>query len=186
MERFIIEKQELEGICIITPKYFEDDRGYFCETWNYENLKELGFDIEMSQDNESCSKKGVLRGLHYQWDKPMGKLVRVIKGSVYDVCVDIRKNSPTYGCYIKVLLSDENKRQLWVPAGFAHAILSLEEDTIVSYKCSNVYNQEAESGLNPFDEELNINWTIPREEMILSSKDLKAQSFSSYKNNPKF
>ena len=186
MKKFTIKHEELEGLMTIEPKFFEDDRGYFCETWNYENLKELGFDINMWQDNQSLSGKNVLRGLHYQWDKPMGKLVRVVKGSVYDVCVDIRKDSPTFGKYFKVLLSEKNKKQLWVPAGFAHGILSLEEDTIVLYKCSNVYNQKGESGVHPFDKQLDIDWGIPIEEVILSTKDREAQSFLDYKNNPKF
>ena len=186
MERFKIKKQKLDGIITIKPIYFQDHRGYFCETWNSKNLSLLGFDELMFQDNESHSGKNVLRGLHYQWDEPMGKLIRVVKGSVLDVCVDIRKNSPTYGQYMSVVLSDENKLQLWVPPGFAHGILSLEENTIALYKCSNVYNKDGESGIDPLDRELNIDWGITHEDIILSTKDSMAQSFSKYKKDPKF
>ena len=140
----------------------------------------------MLQDNQSKSHKNVIRGLHYQWNNPMGKLVRVLHGAVKDVIVDVRKYSPTYGQFDSFLLSAENNKQLWVPPGFAHGILSLEDDTLVSYKCSSVYNANGESGINPFDKYLNIDWGIDKSEAIISEKDKIAQSFLDYDRNPKF
>ena len=186
MEKFILEKTKFKDVVVITPRVFEDQRGYFCETHNYFNLAQYGFTVNFVQDNESKSKKNVIRGLHYQWDEPMGKLVRVINGSVRDVIVDIRKGSQTYGESLSVVLSDENKKQLWVPPGFAHGVVSLEEGTILSYKCSSVYNQDGESGINPFDKKLNIDWGLPVEEALISEKDLLAKSFDEYTKNAKF
>jgi len=186
MKKFFIEKTDFNDVVILTPRVFEDDRGYFCETYNIENLKDIGFDVGFCQDNESRSKKNVIRGLHYQWEPEMGKLVRVISGEVLDVIVDIKKNSPTYGQHRKFYLSSKNKKQLWVPAGYAHGILSLAEDTIVSYKCSGSYNSNAESGLNPFDDNLNIDWGIQKQDAIVSEKDMIAKDFSSYDKDPKF
>jgi dTDP-4-dehydrorhamnose 3,5-epimerase len=184
--KFQIEEQSLSGLLTIKPRYFEDHRGYFSETYNLQGLSQLGFNFAMSQDNESRSKKNVLRGLHYQWDGPMGKLVRVVKGSVMDVCVDIRSDSKTYGQWDSFMLTEENRTQLWVPPGFAHAILSLHDDTIVVYKCSSVYNQEGESGINPYDSDLNIDWPVDKADIILSDKDRVAKSFSDYSLDPKF
>ena len=186
MIKFNIEPTKFKEVLIITPKTFEDNRGYFCETYNIESLRKLNFVENMFQDNESYSKKNVIRGMHFQWDQPLGKLVRVAKGSVMDVVVDIRKNSPTYGQHLRLELTDKNHKQLWVPPGFAHGFLSLEEGTYVMYKYSNAYNQKGESGIDPFDETLNIDWGIPREEIVLSSKDSKAQSFIEYDQEPKF
>ncbi len=186
MQKFIIEKTDFEDVVVIVPRIFKDSRGYFCETYNAANLQTLGFDQEMVQDNQSKSAKNVIRGLHYQWDGPMGKLVRVIKGSVKDVIVDIRKNSPTYGRSASFILTDENNKQLWVPPGFAHGILSLEDDTLVSYKCSSVYNSSGESGINPFDSFLNIDWGIEKSDAIISEKDGVAIGFLDYDRNPKF
>ncbi len=184
--KFEIEKQSLNVLLTIKPRYFEDHRGYFSETYNFVNLSELGFNEPMWQDNESRSKKNVLRGMHYQWDGPMGKLVRVVKGAVLDVCIDIRSNSETYGQWESFMLTEENRTQLWVPPGFAHGILSLSDDTIVAYKCSSVYNQNGESGINPFDSELNIDWPVDKGDIILSDKDRVAKSFSEYSLSPKF
>ena len=186
MQKFTIEDTKFDDVIIITPRIFTDERGYFCETYNVDNLKELGFAVDMVQDNQSKSQKNVIRGLHYQWDEPMGKLVRVIKGSVRDVIVDIRKYSPTYGESASFLLTEENNKQLWVPSGFAHGILSLEDNTIVSYKCSSVYNSNGESGINPFDEYLNVDWGIDKAEAIVSEKDAVAKSFLDYDRDPKF
>ena len=186
MQRFIIEQTDMHGLVTIKPNCYNDERGYFSETWNYNNLKKLGFDNMLWQDSESMSKKNVLRGLHYQWNKPMGKLIRVVRGSILDVCVDIRKNSPTYGSYTSILLSEVNKKQLWAPPGFAHGILSLEEDTVTLYKCSSVYNKNGEAGIDPFDKELNIDWGIKKQDVVLSVKDSSAKSFLEYKKDPKF
>jgi len=186
MQKFTIEKTKFEDVIVITPRVFTDERGYFCETYNADNLKELGFEEDMVQDNQSKSQKNVIRGLHYQWGAPMGKLVRVVKGSVRDVIVDIRKGSHTYGESESFLLTDENNRQLWVPPGFAHGILSLEDDTIVSYKCSNVYNSDGESGINPFDDYLKVDWGIKESDAIVSAKDKVANSFLQYDRDPKF
>ena len=186
MQKFTIEKTKFDDVVVIIPRIFSDDRGYFCETYNVENLKEIGFVEDMVQDNQSKSQKNVIRGLHYQWDDPMGKLVRVIKGAVKDVIVDIRKNSPTYGESEFFLLTEENNKQLWVPPGFAHGILSLEDDTIVSYKCSSVYNSEGESGIDPFDNYLNVDWGIDKSEAVISEKDKIAKSFLQYDRDPKF
>jgi len=188
MKKFTIDKTELDGVLILTPHVFSDERGYFCETHNMFTLLELDFNVEFVQDNESKSKKNVIRGLHYQWTPPMGKLVRVISGAIVDVVVDIRKDSPTYGDHLKFHISSENKKQIWVPPGFAHGMLSLEEDTIVSYKCSEYYNPEGESGLNPFDPRLNIDWGVrdKQRDTIVSKKDLVAKSFEIYDENPRF
>ena len=186
MKKFTIEKTQFDDVILITPRVFADHRGYFCETYNVKNLRELGFNEVMLQDNQSKSHKNVIRGLHYQWNNPMGKLVRVLHGAVRDVSVDVRKYSPTYGQSDSFLLSAENNKQLWVPPGFAHGILSLEDDTLVSYKCSSVYNPNGESGINPFDKYLNIDWGISESEAIISEKDKIAQSFLDYDRNPKF
>ncbi len=165
-----ILQTELPGLLIIEPDVFRDERGYFCETYNQEKLSQLGFNQTFVQDNESMSSKGVLRGIHFQ--KPpfaQAKLVRVIKGSVIDFAVDLRKGSPTYGKYKAVELDSETKRMLYLPEGFGHAFVSLEDNTIFSYKCSNFYNKESESGILWSDEDLNIDWKI--DNPILSDKD---------------
>jgi len=186
MNKFEIKKTKFRGVLIIIPRIFDDDRGYFYESYNVANLFDLGFTENMQQDNQSISKKNVIRGLHYQWDEPMGKLVRATRGSVKDIIVDIRKDSVTYGEYMSVTLTDKNHKQLWVPPGFAHGILALEEDTVVLYKCSSVYNQNGESGINPFDKFLNIKWGIDKKDAVLSLKDQEAQNFLEYDRDPKF
>ena len=165
-----ILQTELPGLLIIEPDVFRDERGYFCETYNQEKLSQLGFNKTFVQDNESMSSKGVLRGIHFQ--KPpfaQAKLVRVVRGSIIDFAVDLRKGSPTYGKYKAVELDSETKRMLYLPEGFGHAFISLEDNTIFSYKCSNFYNKESESGILWSDEDLNIDWKI--DNPILSDKD---------------
>ena len=169
---------------LFTPNIYVDSRGFFVETFNSIIDKELG--VKFYQDNHHKSKKYVIRGLHYQWNKPMGKLCRVVKGSGIDVLVDLRKDSPTYGKSETIFLSDENFIQVWVPEGFGHGFLSLEEDTHFCYKCSSLYNENSEGSIYPFDLDLNINWSINVDEAILSGKDKMAQSFQTYKLNPKF
>ena len=177
------EKITIDGLVLLKPTIFSDERGVFLESYNkfkYDSL--FGGHIEFMQDNLSVSKKNVLRGLHFQ-KRPMaqGKLVQVIKGSVLDVAVDIRKSSPTYGQYYKIELNDINKFQLWIPEGFAHGFVSLEEGTIFSYKCTNLYSKENEMDLLWNDTQLNIDWGI--ESPVLSDKDKTAMPFRNF-NTP--
>jgi len=166
-------KTEIEDVVIVEPKVFGDSRGYFVETFRADKLEEfLGYKINFCQDNESKSKKGVLRGLHYQLPPfAQTKLVRVIKGRVLDVAVDIRKGSPTFGKHIAVELSGENKRQLLVPRGFAHGFVVLEDDTIFAYKVDNYYSPENDRGILFSDKELGIDWMLDESELLLSDKD---------------
>ena len=177
-------KTKIEDVLIIEPKVFGDERGFFVETFNLERYKEAGIDWEFVQDNLSSSMKGVLRGLHFQRDPfAQGKLVQVIKGKVLDVAVDIRKNSPTFGQYISVELSGENKKQLWIAPGMAHGFLALENDTIFSYKCTNLYNPTAEGGLLWNDKDLNIDWKLEEngiKDPIVSEKDAKNVSWQEF------
>ena len=175
-----IIKTEIEGLLIIEPRVFEDERGYFFESWSKDAFENAGLDINFVQDNQSFSSKGVVRGLHFQ-NPPFaqGKLVRVLKGSVLDVAVDIRENSPTYGKYFSIHLSEENKTMFWIPPGFAHGFSTLEDNTIFSYKCSGVYNKESEGSLLWNDTDLNINWKI--DNPIISEKDQNSAIFSNFK-----
>jgi len=172
-----VQKFHIEGLKAFKPRVFEDDRGYFFESFNADFFKKNISKLSFSQDNQSMSKKDVLRGLHFQnppYDQ--GKLVRVIRGSVIDVAVDIRKGSPTYGEHQKVLLSAENGVVFWVPPGFAHGFLSLEDDTLFSYKCTNLYHQESEDSVIWNDSDLNIDWGVKKP--IVSEKDQEAKPFS--------
>lgn len=164
----------IEDCFIIEPRVFEDERGYFFETFNQSNFNQLlGKKIEFVQDNASFSKKGVLRGLHYQRGAyAQSKLVHVITGKVLDIAVDIRKKSKTFGQYVSVELSQDNKRQLFVPRGFAHGFVVLSEEAIFSYKCDNFYNKESERGIIYNDPTLNIDWQLNQNEFIISEKDL--------------
>jgi dTDP-4-dehydrorhamnose 3,5-epimerase len=176
----IVTKTKIEGLLILEPEVYGDERGYFFESFNENAWKELvGFVPNFVQDNESMSSKDVLRGIHFQ-NPPdeQGKLVRVIKGSVIDVAVDLRKNSPTYGSYEKILLSGKNKKQFYVPAGFGHGFLTLEDDTVFSYKCTAYYNPKNEGGILWNDPELNINWGV--DNPTVSEKDSDQQKFSNF------
>lgn len=166
-------RTKIPDVIICEPIVHGDDRGYFVETFRADKLEEfLGFKINFCQDNESKSSRGVLRGLHYQLPPfAQTKLVRVIQGTVLDVAVDIRKDSPTFGQHVAVELSSTNKRQLLVPRGFAHAFVVLEDDTIFAYKVDNYYSPECDRGIAFDDKDLNINWQIPHEELQLSAKD---------------
>jgi dTDP-4-dehydrorhamnose 3,5-epimerase len=166
-----IIETNLAGLLLIEPKVFEDSRGYFLESYNSETFKNSGIDTIFVQDNQSFSCKGTLRGLHFQ-NTPYAqvKLIRVITGSIIDVAVDIRKGSKTYGKYYSAELSGENKKMLYIPDGFAHGFLTLEDNTIVQYKCSNVYNKESEGGIMWNDPDININWGLI-DEPIISDKD---------------
>jgi len=176
-----IIKPPIEGLLLIKPNIFGDDRGYFFESWSKDIFVKNGLDFEFVQDNESLSGKGVLRGLHFQ-NPPFaqGKLVRVIKGRVLDVAVDIRKESQTYGQYFSVELSEENKTIFWIPPGFAHGFIALEDDTIFTYKCTGVYNAESEGSLLWNDADLNIDWRINTP--LVSDKDLLAESFETFES----
>ena len=168
-------RTDIKDVVIIEPKVHGDNRGYFVETFRADKLEEfLGYKIDFCQDNESKSSKGVLRGLHYQLPPfAQTKLVRVIQGRVLDVAVDIRKNSPTFGQYIAVELSGENKRQLLVPRGFAHGFVVLEDDTVFAYKVDNYYSPECDRGIAFDDKNLNIDWILNHNELNLSAKDTK-------------
>ncbi len=172
MNKFNFMKTEIEGVYIIETAVFGDNRGYFMESYNYEDFKYAGLDMVFVQDNQSKSKKGVLRGLHFQKTHPQGKLVRVIKGKVFDVAVDMRKTSKTYGGWIGMILSEENKKQFYIPEGFAHGFLVLSEEAEFCYKCTDFYHPEDECGILWNDPYININWPIEDiDELILSDKD---------------
>ena len=167
-----IIKTSIEGIVIIEPRLFTDERGYFFESFNQREFEEKVFKTTFVQDNESKSSYGVIRGLHYQ--KPpfaQSKLVRVIKGAVLDVAVDIRKGSPTFGQHVAVELTEENHRQFFIPRGLAHGFSVLSEEVIFQYKCDEFYHPEAEGAIAWNDTELGIDWKIPRDKVILSEKD---------------
>jgi len=173
-------KTKIQDLYIIKPDVFEDERGYFFESFNKEKFKALGLDTDFVQDNESKSQKNVLRGLHFQ-NPPFaqGKLVRVVKGAVLDVAVDLRLKSATYGQWEAVELSEENKLMYWIPPGFAHGFLTLRDDTVFTYKCTNIYNKESEGSILWNDSSLNIEWNLSQKP-ILSQKDKESPIFSDF------
>lgn len=177
-----IIKTPLEGLLIIKPDVFEDERGYFFESFNHGKFLNLGLDLKFLQDNESKSRRGVLRGLHFQAPPfTQGKLVRVMRGSVLDVAVDIRKNSPTYGKWESIVLSGQNKWMYWIPEGFAHGFATLEDDTIFFYKCTNVFNKASEGSIFWNDPDLGISWGM--ENPLISDKDKLSPNFKDF-NSP--
>ncbi|MBB6698278.1 dTDP-4-dehydrorhamnose 3,5-epimerase [Clostridium algidicarnis] len=177
MGKFNFIKTPIDDVWVIEPTLFGDDRGYFMETYNYEEFKKAGLDMVFVQDNQSKSKKGVLRGLHFQTKYQQGKLVRVIKGEVFDVAVDLRKSSKTYGKWHGVTLTEENKKQFYVPEGFAHGFLVLSEQAEFVYKCTDFYHPEFEGGLAFNDADINIEWPTENiKELILSDKDKNAKT----------
>lgn len=168
-------KTDLEGVFIIQPKVLNDARGYFFEAWKKEEFEEHVGKVNFVQDNESKSTRGVLRGLHYQKGEfAQAKLVRVIKGRVLDVAVDLRRSSKTFGRYVAVELSDENKRQLFIPRGFAHGFLVRSDEAIFTYKVDNAYAPQAEACILWKDEDINVNWNVDEKEIVMSEKDLRA------------
>lgn len=182
MGKFQVETCEIEGLKIITPTVFGDERGYFMETYQYEDFKAAGIDVTFVQDNQSASKKGVLRGLHFQINYPQDKLVRVISGEVYDVAVDLREGSPTYGQWHGELLSAENKRQFFIPKNFAHGFLVLSDYAEFCYKCTDYYHANDEGGLLWSDPEIGVKWPIPEGmELTISDKDKKWGSIKDLK-----
>ncbi len=173
---------KLKGAIIIEPKVFEDHRGYFFENYNKNHFVDNGITADFVQDNESFSSRGTLRGLHYQaGEHAQAKLVRVIKGRVLDVAVDLREDSPTYGQHISVELSEENKKLFFVPRGFGHGFVVLSETAIFSYKCDNFYNKSSEGGLIYNDPKLAIDWGIADDAMILSEKDAVLPAFGAHR-----
>ncbi|WP_040252871.1 dTDP-4-dehydrorhamnose 3,5-epimerase [Psychroserpens mesophilus] len=178
-----VTETKLEGCFILEPKVFEDKRGYFFESFNQNGFNKLVSKTSVFvQDNESYSTKGVLRGLHYQiGEHAQAKLVRVVQGSVLDVAVDLRKNSKTFGEHISVELSNDNKKQLFVPRGFAHGFIVLSDTAIFSYKCDNYYHKESEEGILYNDPTLNIDWQLHSNEFIVSEKDMLLPNFEDAK-----
>lgn len=163
---------DLPGCRVIEPRVFTDARGFFYESWNKPRFAEIGLDLDFVQTNVSASTRGVLRGLHYQWPGPQGKLVSVLEGEVYDVAVDIRRGSPHFGRWTAVLLSADNKRHFWIPEGFAHGFAVVSERAIFTYQCTAVYNVAADAGVRWNDAAIGIDW--PLAEPILSDKDANA------------
>lgn len=174
-----LEQTAIQDLVIINPTVFEDSRGYFFEAYNQDKFEQNGITYRFIQDNQSFSKRGVIRGLHLQ-DKPFAqaKLVRVLQGEILDVAVDLRKNSPTYGQHVSVVLSSENKKQLMIPHGFAHGFSVLSETASVLYKVDQVYHKESERGIRHDDPALGIDWKVRPEEIIVSEKDLILPDFA--------
>ncbi len=179
-----IEKTKIEGLTLIHPHVFEDERGYFIKDFEYTFYQNNGLPTKFLETNESKSKKGTIRGLHFQQHFSQGKLIRVVKGAVFDVAVDLRFNSPTYGQWMGFILSEENKNILYIPEGFAHGFLALEENSIFSYKCTNKYAPEHDSGIRFDDPDINIEWPVDIiggwGNVITSEKDAKLQSFREF------
>ncbi len=181
MGKITVETCGIEGLKVITPTVFGDARGYFMETYNYNDYKEAGIDQEFVQDNQSASVKGVLRGLHFQIRYPQDKLVRVLSGEVYDVAVDLRKGSATYGKWYGVLLSAENKKQFFIPKDFAHGFYVLSDCAEFAYKCTDFYHPNDEGGIIWNDPAIGIEWPIPAgTQPILSEKDMRHQGLEAF------
>lgn len=178
MGKFRFEQCGIDGVYIIEPEVFGDERGYFMETYHFEEFMKAGLSMKFVQDNQSLSKKGVLRGLHFQIKYPQGKLVRVLKGEVFDVAVDLRECSPTYGNWFGAVLSDENRKMFYVPEGCAHGFLVLSEEAVFSYKCTEFYHPEDESGILWNDPDIGISWPLQdKEQPIISARDKKLPTF---------
>ena len=174
MGKIKVESCEIEGLKVITPTVFGDERGYFMETYNYNDFKEAGIDVQFVQDNQSMSTRGVLRGLHFQKQFPQGKLVRVVRGKVFDVAVDLRSDSKTYGKWFGVELSAENMKQFYIPEGFAHGFLVLSDEAEFCYKCTDFYHPGDEGGLAWNDSEIGVEWPLEEGvDLIISEKDQK-------------
>jgi len=179
-----IIKTPLPGLVIIEPDIFEDKRGYFFESYQEKRYLDSGINAQFIQDNESKSMRGVIRGLHYQLAPySQAKLVRVIQGTVFDVAVDLRKNSPTFGQWFGLELNSNNKKQLLVPRGFAHGFSVLSETAIFTYKCDNIYNHETERAINAFDPKLGIDWKLDKSDQVISEKDKLAPMCDSAEMN---
>jgi dTDP-4-dehydrorhamnose 3,5-epimerase len=181
---FRIESKSLRDVVVVVPEIFQDDRGFFLETYREDQFRALGLPTQFVQDNHSRSVKGVIRGLHFQWEPPMGKLMRVSLGSAFLVAVDIRKGSPSLGQWVGVEASAENRRQVWAPAGFARGFCVLSDFAEIQYKCTGIYNGKAESGILWNDPEIGIAWPISDSEAQLSDKDRKAPTLAQWLASP--
>ena len=174
-------EEALDGVLLLKPRIFKDERGYFFESFNKSIFEKIGIKHDFVQDNQSLSQKNVLRGLHFQVEPhAQGKLIRCVSGAVLDVAVDVRRDSPHYGKYYKTVISADNQYSLWIPPGFAHGFLTLENDTIFSYKCTNLYNKASERSILWNDNDINIDWEI--DNPIISEKDKEGMTFSEYTN----
>ena len=183
MGQIKVTKCEIEGLFIIEPQVFGDSRGYFIETYHKDQFFKAGIDVEFVQDNQSSSKKGVLRGLHFQKEYPQDKLVRVLSGEVFDVAVDLRKGSPTFGKWQSVVLSEENHKQFFVPKGFAHGFYVMSDYAVFTYKCSDFYHPDDEGGIAWNDPLLGVKWPLVNgEPPILSDKDSCRKGLREYAN----
>jgi len=184
--RITIESQHLNGIIVLThPDVFEDERGFFLEAFRADQFAELGLPTAFVQDNHSRSRKGVLRGLHFQWEPPMGKLMRVTQGSAFLVAVDIRKGSPTLGQWFGIEVSAKNKKQVWAPAGFARGFYVISDYAEVQYKCTGVYNNKRESGILWNDHQIGIEWPVDNPaELVISDKDNNARTLDQWLASP--
>ena len=179
-----IKDTPISGLLIIEPQIFKDERGYFLETFQLDRYLDEGIKSQFIQDNESKSVRGVVRGLHYQLNPyAQAKLVRVVQGIVYDIALDLRKNSPTFGKYFGIELSETNKLQLFIPRGFAHGFAVLSDTAIFSYKCDNYYNRDSDRAINVFDPTLNIDWKMNTKEIVVSAKDQLAPDFENAEMN---
>jgi dTDP-4-dehydrorhamnose 3,5-epimerase len=181
---FRIESKSQRDVVVVVPEIFQDDRGFFLETYREDQFRALGLPTQFVQDNHSRSVKGVIRGLHFQWEPPMGKLMRVSLGSAFLVAVDIRKGSPSLGQWVGVEASAENRRQVWAPAGFARGFCVLSDFAEIQYKCTGIYNGKAESGILWNDPEIGIAWPISDSEAQLSDKDRKAPTLAQWLASP--
>lgn len=180
--KFRIESEAMNGVAVVVPDIFQDARGFFSETFRADEFKALGLPTEFVQDNHSGSAKGVVRGLHFQWEPPMGKLMRVTRGAAFLVAVDIRKGSPTLGQWLGVEASTENRRAVWAPAGFARGFCALADGTEIQYKCTGIYNGKAESGVRWDDPAIGIQW--PLTDVTVSEKDRNARTLKEWLLSP--
>ena len=181
MGKITVTPCDIEGLYVIEPTVFKDERGYFVETYNQNDMKEAGLDMVFVQDNQSMSTRGVLRGLHFQKQFPQGKLVRVVRGKVFDVAVDLRSDSKTYGKWFGVELSAENMKQFYIPEGFAHGFLVLSDEAEFCYKCTDFYHPDDEGGIAYNTPDIGVEWPIPEGmELILSEKDTKWGTLEEY------
>jgi dTDP-4-dehydrorhamnose 3,5-epimerase len=181
---FTIESVHLNEVVVIQPQAFGDARGFFMESFRADQFQAMGLPTDFVQDNHSRSGRGVVRGLHFQWDPPMGKLMRVTRGAAFLVAVDIRKGSPTVGQWLGFEVSDENKKQVWAPYGFARGFCALTDDCEVQYKCTAIYNPRTESGIYFRDPDIGIRWPIDPQVVTTSEKDGKAQTLAQWPQSP--
>jgi dTDP-4-dehydrorhamnose 3,5-epimerase len=177
-----VESRLLGDVVVLVPEAYQDSRGFFMETFRRDQFMDIGLPVDFVQDNHSRSSQGVVRGLHFQWDPPMGKLMRVSLGSAYLIAVDIRKGSPTLGKWVGIEASAGNHRQVWAPAGFARGFCVLSETAEIQYKCTGIYNSNAESGIRWNDPKVDIQWPI--NEVLLSDKDRNAQTMDEWLSRP--